>query len=57
MALAAECQAKRLVLFHHEPDHDDAAIDRLLSGARAAAVRSAPTLVVDAAMEGLTFTL
>jgi ribonuclease BN (tRNA processing enzyme) len=57
VALAAECEAKRLVLFHHEPDHDDAAIDRLLSGARAAAVRSAPTLVVDAAMEGLTFTL
>ncbi len=57
VALAAECKARRLVLFHHEPDHDDAAIDRLLSGARAAAVRSAPTLVVDAAMEGLTFTL
>jgi phosphoribosyl 1,2-cyclic phosphodiesterase len=57
VALAAECGAKRLVLFHHEPDHDDAAIDRLLSGARAAAMRSAPTLVVDAAMEGLTYTL
>ena len=57
VALAAEAGAKRLVFFHHEPDHDDAAIDRLLSGARAAAMRSAPNLVVDAAMEGLTFTL
>jgi ribonuclease BN (tRNA processing enzyme) len=57
VALAAEAGAKRLVLFHHEPDHDDAAIDRLLSGARAAAMRSAPALVVDAAMEGLTYTL
>jgi phosphoribosyl 1,2-cyclic phosphodiesterase len=57
VALAAEAGAKRLVFFHHEPDHDDAAIDRLLSGARAAAMRSAPSLVVDAAMEGLTFTL
>ena len=57
VALAAECKAKRLVLFHHEPDNDDAAVDRLLSGARASAMRSAPTLVVDAAMEGLTFTL
>ena len=57
VSLAAECGAKRLVLFHHEPDNDDAAVDRLLSGARAAAMRSAPTLVVDAAMEGLTFTL
>ena len=57
VALAAEAGAKRLVFFHHEPDHDDAAIDRLLSGARAAAMRSAPSLLVDAAMEGLTFTL
>ena len=57
VALAAECGVKRLVLFHHEPDNDDAAVDRLLSGARAAAMRSAPALVVDAAMEGLTFTL
>jgi phosphoribosyl 1,2-cyclic phosphodiesterase len=57
VALATECGAKRLVLFHHEPDHDDAAVDRLLSGARAAAMRSAPALVVDAAMEGLTYTL
>ena len=57
VALAAECGAKRLVFFHHEPDHDDAAIDRLLSGARAAAMRSAPSLVVDAGMEGLTISL
>lgn len=57
VALAAECGAKRLVLFHHEPDHDDAAIDRLLSAARAVAMRSAKHLTVDAAMEGLTFTL
>lgn len=57
VALASDAGAKRLVFFHHEPDHDDAAIDRLLSGARAAAMRSAPSLVVDAAMEGLTFTL
>jgi ribonuclease BN (tRNA processing enzyme) len=55
--LAAECGARRLVLFHHEPDHDDTAIDGLLEGARAIAARSAPTLRVDAAMEGLQLNL
>jgi phosphoribosyl 1,2-cyclic phosphodiesterase len=55
--LAAECGARRLVLFHHEPDHDDAAIDRLLEGARTVAARTAPTLRVDAAMEGLQLNL
>ena len=55
--LAAECGARRLVLFHHEPDHDDAAIDRLLEGARTAAAKAAPVLRVDAAMEGLQLNL
>lgn len=55
--LAAECGARRLVLFHHEPDHDDAAIDRLLEGARTVAAKAAPTLRVDAAMEGLQLNL
>ena len=55
--LAAECGARRLVLFHHEPDHDDAAIDRLLEGARTVAAKTAPVLRVDAAMEGLQLNL
>ncbi|HEU4763340.1 MAG TPA: MBL fold metallo-hydrolase [Gemmatimonadales bacterium] len=55
--LAAECGARRLLLFHHEPEHDDATIDALLDGARAVAARSAPTLRVDAALEGLQLNL
>ena len=50
VALADLANAKRLVLFHHEPDHSDQAIDRLLAIARALRRRGD----VDAAREGLT---
>jgi phosphoribosyl 1,2-cyclic phosphodiesterase len=33
--IAREAGARQLVLFHHEPDHDDAMIDSLLAQARA----------------------
>ena len=55
--LAAEAQCQRLVLFHHEPENDDAMIDQLVADARAHARRVAPGLVVDAAMEGSGFSL
>jgi phosphoribosyl 1,2-cyclic phosphodiesterase len=55
--LAAEAGCARLVLFHHEPEHDDDAIDRLVVEAREHARRVAPKLVVDAAVEGGGFTL
>ncbi len=37
--LAAEAGCRRLVLFHHEPEHDDDALDRLLDDTRAYARR------------------
>ncbi len=55
--LAADARCARLVLFHHEPEHDDAMIDRLLADAREHARRLAPSLVVEAAIEGSSFTL
>ncbi len=55
--LAAECRARRLVLFHHEPEHNDDAIDQLLARARADAKNLAPHLVVDAASEGMQLNL
>ncbi|HJP58123.1 MAG TPA: MBL fold metallo-hydrolase [Gemmatimonadales bacterium] len=55
--LAAECECRRLVLFHHEPEHDDAAVDRMLEEARAYARKAAPRLTVVAAVEGETLTL
>lgn len=55
--LARECGCRRLVLFHHEPENDDAAIDRLLEQARRDGKKSASGLVIDAAREGMTLSL
>jgi phosphoribosyl 1,2-cyclic phosphodiesterase len=55
--LAVEAECARLILFHHEPEHDDAALDRLLADTRLYAARVAPRLVVDAAAEGMQFSL
>ncbi len=52
-AFADLAGAERLVLFHHEPDHADAMVDRLLGEARA--LRRQGT--ADAASEGLTIEL
>jgi phosphoribosyl 1,2-cyclic phosphodiesterase len=57
VGLARDAGCRRLVLFHHEPEHDDATIDALLSGARRSADVQAPELAVDAAMEGMALTL
>jgi phosphoribosyl 1,2-cyclic phosphodiesterase len=55
--LAAESGARRLLLFHHEPEHTDDALDRLLGDTCAYARRVAPRLVVEAAVEGMQLTL
>ena len=52
-----EAGCRRLILFHHEPEHDDAAIDRLLDETRAFAARTAPGLEVEAAAEGMELPL
>jgi phosphoribosyl 1,2-cyclic phosphodiesterase len=48
--------ARRLVLFHHDPAHDDAEVDKVLAHAR---LRAAGTCIdeVFAAYEGLTISL
>lgn len=51
--LADLAGARRLALFHHDPDHDDATLDRLLDDARAI---SHGTEVI-AGREGLTLDL
>jgi ribonuclease BN (tRNA processing enzyme) len=55
--LAGEAGCRRLVLFHHEPEHDDDAIDRLLEQTREFARRHVPGLQVDAAAEGMELPL
>lgn len=50
--LARDAHVKTLVLFHHNPEFDDADMDRHLAGARATAREIAPELEVRAAIEG-----
>jgi phosphoribosyl 1,2-cyclic phosphodiesterase len=50
--LAADAGVPRLVLFHHAPSRDDAAVDRIARVARALAAASRGSLEVTAAAEG-----
>jgi phosphoribosyl 1,2-cyclic phosphodiesterase len=54
--VAVETGARRLALFHHDPNHDDDAVDRLLDRA-ISCVPSGTSLEVLAASERLTVTL
>jgi phosphoribosyl 1,2-cyclic phosphodiesterase/ActR/RegA family two-component response regulator len=53
VALALLARARRLFLFHHDPDHDDAQILKMLSWARELVNMQGGGLTVDAACEGL----
>ncbi len=53
VALAIQAQVNRLFLFHHDPDHDDAQIKRMVEGARQLAKSLGGALTVEAAREGL----
>jgi len=55
--LAREGRCRRLILFHHEPEHDDAALDLLVEDTKKYAAQVAPTLMVEAAVEGLSLRL
>lgn len=57
VALAAETGVKKLMLFHHRPEHDDDAMDRLVEEARTEAQRLSGALDVVAAAEGMELTL
>jgi ribonuclease BN (tRNA processing enzyme) len=55
--LANEARCDRLILFHHEPEHSDEALDRLLADTRQYGARVAPKLVIEAATESMRFPL
>lgn len=55
--LAREGRCRRLILFHHEPEHNDNDLDRLVADTREYAAEVAPGLLVEAAVEGLRFSL
>ena len=55
--LAIQAEVKHLILFHHDPTHDDATIDRLVASARALAAAEGSSMQIDAAAEGMEITL
>ncbi len=57
VALAADAGVRRLVLFHHEPEHDDRTMEDLLAAARREAKSRGQPAEVLAAQEGMHLTL
>lgn len=55
--LASRANVKKLYLFHHDPDHDDATISRMVHAARKSAIKAGNGIIVEAAREGVTCAL
>jgi ribonuclease BN (tRNA processing enzyme) len=53
--LAMRAEAKRLFLFHHDPDHDDQKLNDLLEHGKQIAASRGSELQVEAAREGETW--
>jgi phosphoribosyl 1,2-cyclic phosphodiesterase/CheY-like chemotaxis protein len=52
VSLALDANAAKLLLFHHDPNHDDQMIDKMVEHARALVAKSGKQLEVEAAREG-----
>jgi len=52
VSLALEARARKLVLFHHDPNHNDEMIDDMTERARSLAKKSGQPLEIEAAREG-----
>jgi len=57
VALALQAGVKKLILFHHDPDHDDKKIDTLVAHARRLVAQAKGKLKVEAAREGWSIRL
>ena len=55
--LATQAQVRQLFLFHHDPDHDDEAIDEMQTHARSLAKTNGSATQIAAAYEGLKIEL
>ena len=51
-SLALDANVGKLLLFHHDPNHDDQMIDKMVEHARALVAKSGKPLEVEAAREG-----
>jgi phosphoribosyl 1,2-cyclic phosphodiesterase len=52
VSLALDAEVRRLLLFHHDPSHDDAKVDAMVDDARRLISESGKALEVDGAREG-----
>jgi ribonuclease BN (tRNA processing enzyme) len=52
VSLAADADAKRLVLFHHDPNHDDETVDKIVDKARMQIAQLGKSIAVEGAREG-----
>ena len=57
VALALRAEVKQLILFHHDPDHDDDKVSRMTDHARQLVAAQNGTLEVEAAREGMVVEL
>lgn len=57
VAIAIQAGVKKLLLFHHDPDHDDRKIDAMLKHARRLAAKAKSKLKIEAAREGMRISL
>jgi len=57
VAFALHANVKRLYLFHHDPDHNDAAITSMVERAKEMVVNRRAPLIVEAAREGIELVL
>jgi phosphoribosyl 1,2-cyclic phosphodiesterase len=57
VALALTAGVKKLVLFHHDPDHDDKRLDSFVGYARSLVKKAKGKLKVEAAREGMVIRL
>ena len=57
VSLAIDARVRKLVLFHHDPDHDDAVVDGMVKTAYKIAAKTGKQLEVVAAREGEEFIL
>ena len=57
VSLALDSRARKLILFHHDPNHDDEMVDQMVEQARQLVVKSGKLLEVEGAREGTELVL
>jgi len=55
--LATEARVKRVILSHHDPDHNDAVVDEIVDRARQLLSERGAAIECSGAREGATFEL